>query len=893
MRGDFLFLYDWAHASPGNEPMKLIFEIEYRTRWGEQLVLLFGRRRVALQYTDGGIWHGTIEHHADRTPVVYGYAVERDGECIRTEWRPHTLRLPERAGLQLIRIRDRWQEMPADAPFYTSAFTQSIFARAAETARNRPKRARTSPVPRATVSFRVVMPSLRPDETLALAADSLDHWDRIVAMDDSLFPEWSLTLDLPNGSEYKLLVAERTTLRPIRWEEGANRIWTGSANGEEHCIEASVVPRFPERRWRGAGTAIPVFSLRSKESFGIGEFSDLKRLVDWAVETRQRVIQVLPVNDTTRSGTWEDSYPYNAISTFALHPQYLRLTEAGVPADDSYRHLRNTLNALPEVDYEQVNRTKQRLLRQAFERDAGRTARHRGYKEFVAANTHWLIPYAAFCTLRDEFGTADFTRWGQYARYDKTAVEAYCRRHHRDIAFHLYVQYHLHLQLAEVSRYARSRGIVLKGDLPIGISRTSVDAWLYPHLFHLDAQAGAPPDAFSETGQNWGFPTYDWERMSRDDFAWWRARLSKMAQYFDAFRIDHILGFFRIWEIPVHAVHGLLGYFNPALPYSAAELHDLGFDLAGGRYLTPAIDDRMLGELFGELADEVHRTCLKNGRLRPEYSTQRKVVDRFPGKDEKSTRLREGLLSLLDDVLFIEDPRHKGRFHPRISAHATFAYRSLDEARRHAFDRLYDDFFYRRHNRFWKDSALHKLPSLLGATGMLACGEDLGMIPDCVPETMRELQILSLEIQRMSKMPGEWFADPARYPYHSVCSTSTHDMAPLRAWWEEDSNITARFYHDTLGCDGTPPTHCETWIAQRVINMHLNAPSMLAILPLQDWLALDGQLRRPDPAAERINVPAVHRYYWRYRMHLTLEELLGQEAFNKTLREMISCSGRQ
>ena len=284
---------------------------------------------------------------------------------------------------------------------------------------------------------------------------------------------------------------------------------------------------------------------------------------------------------------------------------------------------------------------------------------------------------------------------------------------------------------------------------------------------------------------------------------------------------------------------------------------------------------------------------LKNGRLRPEYSTQRKVVDRFPGKDEKSTRLREGLLSLLDDVLFIEDPRHKGRFHPRISAHATFAYRSLDEARRHAFDRLYDDFFYRRHNRFWKDSALHKLPSLLGATGMLACGEDLGMIPDCVPETMRELQILSLEIQRMSKMPGEWFADPARYPYHSVCSTSTHDMAPLRAWWEEDSNITARFYHDTLGCDGTPPTHCETWIAQRVINMHLNAPSMLAILPLQDWLALDGLLRRPDPAAERINVPAVHRYYWRYRMHLTLEELLEQEAFNKTLREMISCSGRQ
>ena len=873
--------------------MKLLFEIEYRTRWGEQLVLLFGRRRIALQYADNGLWRGSVERYADRTPVVYRYAVERDGARIRSEWRPHALVLPEIPALRVLRIRDRWQEMPDDAPFHSSAFTRGIFARRAEP-HPRKRRTETDAPDSANVTFRVVMPSLRPEEVLAVAAASLGNWQKIVPMDDSRFPEWDLSLHLPEGAEYKFLVADRATLAPVRWEEGANRVWTEPPIGHEHRIEAAAVPHLPRRQWRGAGTAVPVFSLRSRESFGVGEFADLKLLVDWAVQTRQRVLQILPVNDTSMTGSWEDSYPYNAVSTFALHPQHLRLTAAGVEADGEYLRLRDELNALPEVDYERVNRAKLELLRQAFERDAGRTARRREYRRFLADNAHWLMPYAVFCSLRDTFHTADFSRWGEYARYDKACVEAYARSHRREIAFHCFVQYHLHLQLAEACRYARERGVVLKGDLPIGISRTSVDAWLHPQLFHLDAQAGAPPDAFSAEGQNWGFPTYDWERMARDDYAWWRARLAKMAEYFDAFRIDHILGFFRIWEIPLHAVHGLLGHFSPALPYSAEELRERGFDTSGGRYVTPAADDGMLDSLFGDLAGEVRGQCFEQGRLRPEFATQRRVVERFAGKDEHQSRLREGLLRLLDDVLFVEDPRRRGFFHPRIAAHSTRLYASLDEKLRNAFDRLYDDFFYRRHNRFWKESALHKLPALLGATGMLACGEDLGMIPDCVPETMRELQILSLEIQRMSKIPGERFADPARYPYYSVCSTSTHDMTPLRAWWEEEPETTGHFFREALGCSGEVPESCEPWIARRIVHMHLNAPSMLAILPLQDWLATDnGPLRRQDPLAERINVPAVARYYWRYRMHLTLEELLGQEAFNTSLREMIACSGRQ
>ena len=870
--------------------MKLYFDIEYRTRWGEQLVLLLGKRKIAMRYTDDGIWHASVELRSGAERLEYRYAVERDNAQVRTEWYPHTLRPAEFSDCRALRIHDRWQDIGSDAPFRTVAYTRGIFARrAAWPAAKRRRENKTA----AQATFRMTVPALWPDETLAIASDRLDNWQRIVPFDDTRFPEWELGLALPKGSEYKFLIADRTTLTPILWEEGANRIWNGVAPDGERLIEASLQPRIPERHWRSAGTAIPVFSLRSEQSFGVGEFLDLKLLVDWAVATQQRVIQLLPINDTTMTHTWEDSYPYNANSTFALHPQFIRLTEAGVEEDDAYRSLRSELNALPEVDYEQVNGAKMRLLREAFARYGARTAARRDYREFLEANREWLLPYAAFCSLRDEYGTADFSRWGDYAHFDRTKVEVYCRKRRSDIAFHCYIQYHLHLQLTEAVRYAHARGVILKGDLPIGISRTSADAWQFPRLFHMDSQAGAPPDAFSAAGQNWGFPTYDWERMSRDDYAWWRARLRKMSEYFDAYRIDHILGFFRIWEIPVDAVHGLLGHFNPAMPYPAEELRGMGFDLAEGRYTTPPTDGWILERLFGELAGEVRTKYLRNGHLLPVCATQRRVLQLFPGDDERSKRLRDGFLALLDDVLFVEDPYRKGHYHPRIAAQSTFSFQLLSPQQQEAFNRLHDDFFYRRHDRFWQESALRKLPMLLRATDMLACGEDLGMIPDCVPETMRALKILSLEIQRMPKSLSETFADPAHYPYLSVCTTSTHDMNPLRAWWEEDRSVTDRFYHEVLHGEGDTPWFCEPWICRRIIGMHLSSPAMFTILPLQDWLSMDGGLRLQMPDRERINVPAIPRYYWRYRMHLTLERLLAEEDFNTTMRDMIAMSRRR
>ena len=801
--------------------MKLNVNIEYRTSWGEELVLCIGGKRYPLSYAGDGMWQAEIARLTLKKDMEYSYEVVRDGNTIRSEWKKHLFVLPEASAAKTVTLNDMWNERPADAPFYSSAFTKAIFGRHNE-ARRKPSGKKD-----ANLIFRMSAANVRPDEVLALAASSkeLGAWTKLIPFDESAFPSWSLALNVSEPFAYKIVIADRKTLAPVAWEEGENR-WFAAVPQKDELVVEAVQAVFSGRDWKGAGTAIPVFSLRTEEDFGVGEFYDLKKMVDWAAATGQGILQLLPINDTTMFGTWEDSYPYNPNSTFALHPQYINLPAAGVKADEEYLALQKELNSLAQIDYERVNHAKIDLLKKAYAKTFKKLSATASYNAFVEKNASWLIPYAAFCVLRDLNGTPDFSKWKGFAKYSRKKVAEFCAANQADIDFWCFVQYHLDRQLSEVCEYAHSKGVVFKGDLPIGISRTSVDAWLYPELFHMDSQAGAPPDAFSADGQNWGFPTYNWEKMAQDGYAWWKARLAKMSEYFDAFRIDHILGFFRIWEIPLGSKSGLDGYFNPALPFPAYELENQGFDVR-------------------------------------------------------------------DNGLFIEDPRKTGHYHPRIGARSSQSYQWLDAYRRAAFDRLYDDFFYHRNNEFWKEKAMQKLPALLDSTGMLACGEDLGMIPATVPQVMSDLRILSLEIQRMPKDPAQEFANPAWYPYLSVCTTSTHDMNPIRAWWEEDRKVTDSFYHTMLGGQGETPFYCEPWICRQIVEQHLWSPAMLTVLPLQDWLSMDGALRRSNPEEERINVPANSRHYWRYRMHITVERLQAADEFNETLSEMIAACGRK
>ena len=891
--------------------MKLSFHIDYRTNWGESVYItgpvaaLGGgdpAKAPKLELHNDSKWTLSVDVPADTPDFEYRYFVRHENGSVKNEWGPaHRFR----AGSEIphYRIHDRWQDMPWDKPYYSSAFTDCIRLRA--------KRQDDIAPRRGDLTLRVCAPMVPKDCVLAVSGEgaTLGDWhaEKAVRLSDANFPEWTCTLEgrgLTAATEYKFLIVKAATGDVVAWEGGANRM-LGHAPGPDSALTLSGM-RFISTLmpWKGAGTAIPVFSLRSNEDFGVGDFYDLKKMVDWAVKTGQTFIQILPINDTTMTGTWTDSYPYNANSTFALHPMYLRLSELGTLADAErqawFDAQARELNELPTVDYERATHTKAQFCREIFAQEGAKTMKSPAFRSFLKKNADWLTPYAMFCALRDLNGTADMSRWGEYAEFSTEKMERFVKENPDEINFVYYVQYHLDRQMHHVKNYANSRSVAIKGDIPIGISRTSVDAWVNPRLFNLDCQAGAPPDDFSVLGQNWGFPTYNWEEMNKDGFRWWKERFQKMSEYFDAYRIDHVLGFFRIWQIPMDALHGLLGVFNPALPYTPDELrYNYDFWIDVDKQTTPYIMDYFLGDFFGPYTSEaVERFMNSEGngrhRLKEEFNTQRKIADYFAGQsaDEKNKRLCDGLLGLVDQVLFIEDPVEKGKYHPRISAQFTYTYRSLTDYERWCFDRLYNDFYYRRHNDFWYGKAMWKLPPLIDATDMLCCAEDLGMIPACVPAVMQQLEILSLEIQRMPKDPTTPFGNTWNYPYYSVCTTSTHDMGGIRAWWEENRDMTQDYYNNVLHQHGAAPYYAEPWICEQILDLHLQSPSMLCILPLQDWMSMDGKLRRENPADEQINVPANPRHYWRYRMHMTLEELLDAKEFNSRIAEKVKYSGR-
>lgn len=893
--------------------MKVRFHINYHTSWGESVYICGGipqlggydpREALEMHLASPDAWEINLDLPDTTGEFDYFFVVKAPDKAWRFEWgQPH--RFVPGDGISLYNIFDSWQDMPRDKPYYSSAFVDGMLARH--------ERDEALPALPGTICLKIWAPMISPDEVLAVAGapEFLGAWNphKALVLNDAHYPLWECNIPLDAVKEpfdYKFVILGKEKNHDVRgWEDASNRIFgiKPSSPAERIVIDGLRFAN-PNRNWKGAGTAIPVFSIRTDEDFGVGDFEDIKQMVDWCAETGQKVLQLLPVNDTTKSYTWVDSYPYSANSTFALHPMYMRLEKAGMLKDEKrmehFRTLAHHLNELSEIDYEAVNNAKNEYLHELFTQDWQKTAASGEFKKFVEENEYWLRPYAAWCALRDEYHTPDNTLWGEYAQYDDKAVEEFIKTHREKIDFFYFVQYHLDRQLREVRDYAHEHGVVLKGDIPIGIGRHSVDAWQSPHLFNMDCSAGAPPDDFSVLGQNWGFPTYNWAVMAADGFQWWKTRFRKMSDYFDAYRIDHILGFFRIWQIPLDALHGLLGYFNPAMPFSPEELrHNYDFWIDPEIQAKPLILEWMLTDFFGEYTEEAKEMYLDHigegrYRLKDFVDTQVKVKKYFDQleKNDRNERISNALMGLIDDVLFIEDPYQKGHYHPRISAQFTYQFRNLTDYEKWCFNRLYNDFFYHRHNDFWYGKAMWKLPPLLDATGMLACGEDLGMIPDCVPAVMHQLEILSLEIQRMPKDPKSEFGDTWHYPYFSVCTSSTHDMGGIRAWWESDPAQSQRFFNNVLHEFGQAPYFAEPWICDKILWLQLASPSMLCIIPLQDWLSADGEIRRENPNEEQINVPANPTHYWRYRMHMTVADLRGQRTFNEALRDKIYQSGR-
>ena len=891
--------------------MKLTFRIEYRTAWGEMLgATLCGNdnQPIMLSTGDGIRWEGSAEmtDAPAGIPISYRYGVYRDGQCIRREsgTMPHIFCPGKKRNCHYI-LDDFWKDLPQESYLYSSAFSGDY-----QSANS----IKTMAPADCSITFRALCPCLHhKHQQLGICGRgaALGNWDckQTVLMEEIQANEWTVTLNaasLEFPLEYKFVACNADTKEVEEWEAHNNRLLCidGMKKGEIYLTPESEV-RFTSSARKVAGTAIPVFSLRSEGSFGVGDFGDLKKLIDWAVSTHQQAIQILSINDTTITNTWMDSYPYNSISIYAFHPMYIDLRQLGKLKDKEalafYEEKRKELNALPQIDYEAVNNTKRAYLKSMYQQTGKKVLASAEFKKFFKENEHWLLPYAAFSYLRDQYGTPNFSQWPEHNEYHADEIAAMCIPEsdcYEEIAFYYYIQYNLHIQLLDAGNYAREKGIIFKGDIPIGISRNSVEAWIEPYYFNMNGQAGAPPDAFSTNGQNWGFPTYNWDVMEKDDYQWWQKRFRKMAEYFTAYRSDHILGFFRIWEIPSHSVHGLLGQFVPALPMSVDEIQSYGLTFQKDFMTKPFINENILNRIFGEKADRVKETFVQHCHddiyeMRSEFDTQRKVEAYFAErKDEESRNICEGLYTLISNVLFVPDRKHPSMYHPRIAVQNDFIFEVLSPEEKEVFNRLYNHYYYQRHNQFWYQEAMKKLPILTQSTSMLVCGEDLGMVPDCVPWVMEQLQILSLEIQRMPKNPQHEFGHVWEYPYRSVCTISTHDMATLRGWWEEDYEQTCRYYNQVLGHWGEVPTAAPGWVCEEIVRNHLECPSLLCILSFQDWLSMDEEIRYPNVDAERINVPANPRHYWRYRMHLTLEELMKSNKFNEKMKEMIDAAGR-
>ena len=884
--------------------MKLKFSINYNTAWGESLYVVISyysqdgtvrKQKIQMLTSDGELW--TLETAAlmsrqhPLSHIVYQYQVENaDGEVLRQEW-DMVPRIYHYDASKDYVFPDCWRDRPLPMHLYSNAYLTTVHG-------HRDEQVEAIPLPlfRRTIIFRVSAPQLKAGQVVAVCGShpAIGSWNpaRYLKMEYAGQGEWLLSVNAQGWYlpiEYKYVVADATTHELMAWEEGDNRIIpVGSQDGGAPEIpEGNVLVlhgghlRLREELWRAAGVAIPVFSLRSEHSYGVGDFGDLKRMVDWAVQTGMKVIQLLPVNDTTTDGRWHDSDPYNIVSVMALHPHYVDLEAAGCLKSKNrmtqFMRRRHELNALPYSDYEAVDRVKNEYLQELFAEQGETVMDTEDFKAFVRDNDEWLKPYAEW-------------RLSNEAATHSSVVNSPC-------SFVYYVQYLLHTQLKEATDYARTNGVFIKGDLPIGVNRDSIETHCHPELFNINEQTGTPPDNTSRQGQNWGFPTYNWKEAEKLT-SWFQRRLCHMQQYFDAMRIDHVLGFFRIWEIPQDAIYGQLGHFSPALPLTIGEIEYFGLPFRKELFTQPFINDRLVERLFGIHAQYVRENFLVRKPyglydLREECATQRKIATLFAERrDESSIWIRDGLMQLVADVLFVEDPLHPDMYHPRIGAIQEAIFDALSAEEKDAFIRLYNNYFFQRHSFFWGQQALRRLPAMLKGNRMLVCAEDLGLLPDCVEPVLDELRILTLELQQMPKQQGFEFAHLDSNPIRSVCTISTHDMPPLRLWWQEQPERRQRYYVTMLQKEGKAPEQLPAHLAEEIIARHLYCPSTLCILQLQDWLAMDMELRSKQPQNERINTPSDAYNRWQYRMHLTIEELIAATKYNNKVRTMITRSKR-
>lgn len=883
--------------------MHLKFNINFRTKLGEKLqvvILDAGHSKfIDMVYTDNSNWQAEIDYFTKY--VTYKYQLtDMGGNVLDEELSVHRLHFPH--NYREFNIFDVWNLKN----FPENYLNNKVLSNTMQDYRF----GKITILKRHTHLFRIQAPLYRQEWRVVIVGncEALGYWNPEAAaeMVQTAQGVWELPVETSENHviNYKYGLKNTATGEVFDLEYGEHR-WA-LANAEKGVLQIQNDHFFRFKSfelYHAAGVAVPVFSLRSESAFGVGEFQDIKALADWAKRANLSIIQTLPINDTTANFSWTDSYPYAPISLYALHPQYLSLEHLDYKLPEhlkeSYEKEKAELNALPLIDYERVIAGKWKFIRAVFEENYTKILKDRGFKKFLKENEEWLLPYVAFCIQRDRYRTPNFNLWKTHRKYIAGKIAPFFSEKTKDFKeamLQAWVQYQLHLQLKEAVDYTHSLGISLKGDLPIGIYRYSVEAWTEPELYGMEFQAGAPPDQFTDLGQNWGFPTYNWDAMEADGYRWWQNRFKALEQYFDAMRIDHILGFFRIWRMPVSATQGILGYFYPAVPVTAEEFAARHIPFNFDRYCKPFINEQILWDYFGEERVAIAELFMNNHfngnySFKEEFDTQRKLTDYF----EKNPHpwAAEKLISLCANVLFVtEEKDGQTVYHPRFNLYKTSSYQYLGDWEKQALYSLYNDYFFNRQDGLWYRSAMEKLPVILNATKMLICGEDLGLVPDCVPQVMDRLAITALKVQRM---PAENipFYNPKTAGYMNVVTASSHDSSTLRQWWHEDRELTQKYFNEQLQQYGTAPWDLEPYFAEMIMKQHLYNEAMLAIFPIQEFFATDAEICNPKMHDERINDPAVFPHYWCYRMHISLEDLNTKTDFNNKIAQWVEDSGRK
>ncbi len=884
--------------------MKLYFTINYGAKKGEKIQILVTQDQKEpiihqLQYIKNGDWQGEVDYFSKSISYKY-QLINEFGNVVDEELVSHQLELVHNFDEYL--IFDEWDNRNFPENYLNNKILQNknIYFKAEKASIQK----------KHNHLFRIEAPLYTPTWQLVLLGncEALGNWnyDSAVPLQQTDLGIWEVAVSIPENKiiEYKYGIKDTVSGKVFVLEYGDNRKAIPNLEANLLQIQADHYYKFSvEQLYHAVGVAVPVFSLRTENGFGVGEFLDLKTLANWAKETNLGIIQILPINDTTANYSWTDSYPYAAISVYALHPQYISLEnlEFPIPEEEeaAYSVLKKELNALALIDYEKMIAGKWQILKSVFQNNKEQILKDRNFKKFIKENKEWLQPYAAFCVLRDQNNTPNFTLWKTHKKYIAGKIAPFFSEKHKNFEeamLHSWVQYQLHLQLKEAVEYLHKLGISVKGDLPIGIYRFSVEAWAEPELFGMDFQAGAPPDDFSDLGQNWEFPTYNWEVMKNDGYQWWKKRFKTLEQYFDAMRIDHILGFFRIWRMPMSATQGILGYFYPAVPVTTQEFAAQNIPFNEDRFCRPFINDQILWDYFGNEAGVISEHFMEKNDFgtyffKEKYETQRKLKDYF--ESHPHDWAEDKLISLAANVLFLKEETENGTtvYHPRFNIHKTDSYKYLNDWEKNALYELYLDYFFKRQDGLWYQKAMEKLPVILSSTHMLICGEDLGLVPDCVPLVMDRLAITALKVQRMPKenIP---FYNPKNANYLNVVTASSHDSSTLRQWWHEDRNLTQNYFNQQLGQFGTAPWELTPELSAIIMKQHLYSEAMLAIFPIQEFLATDAELMNPNIDDERINNPAVFPHYWRYRMHLKLEDLVTKQAFNQKIANWVQDSKR-